>query len=345
MTVCKLTKRQMRWSLILSCFNFTILYLPRKENVRADALSRREQDLLAGLTDDRLQLRMARLIKPEALKQLPIGSILVMPVQATQSTEQPSPVSTQPSPGFTDDDLDRLWTAALRTDRVYDQLVQTIRDGQRTFPSALRIRVSASECLLSSSGALLFRDRRWVPDSSELRTKLIQAVHDSVLSGHPGREATMAILMRQFFWPGMAQAVRQFVRNCDSCGRNKVWRDRRQGFLKPLLVLNRIWREISIDFITKLSLSNGCTDLLVITDRLSKGVILEACSDTSAEAIANLFLRVFYRRHRLLSAIMLDRDTQFVSALWARVCSLLRITRRLSTAWHLETDGATERMN
>src|SRR5271163_3560943 len=51
MSVRKLTERQMRWSLILSRYNFTISYLPGKQNIRADALSRREQDILNGQED------------------------------------------------------------------------------------------------------------------------------------------------------------------------------------------------------------------------------------------------------------------------------------------------------
>ena len=65
MTVRKLTERQMRWSLILSKYNFTISYLPGKQNDRADALSRREQDIPNDEDDERLQHRMIRLVKPE----------------------------------------------------------------------------------------------------------------------------------------------------------------------------------------------------------------------------------------------------------------------------------------
>ena len=67
MTVRKLTERQMRWSLILSRYNFTISYLPGELNTRADALSRREQDMPKDQEDERLQHRLARLIKPEML--------------------------------------------------------------------------------------------------------------------------------------------------------------------------------------------------------------------------------------------------------------------------------------
>ena len=143
----------------------------------------------------------------------------------------------------------------------------------------------------------------------------------------------------------MLQDVRRFVRNCDSCGRNKAWRDRRQGFLKPLPIPSRLWREVSVDFVVDLPESSGCTNLMVITDRLGKGVILEALKTITADDVARIFLRTFYRSHGLPSAIVSDRGPQFTKSLWSRVCQLLSITRRLSTAYHPETDGSTERMN
>jgi len=166
-----------------------------------------------------------------------------------------------------------------------------------------------------------------------------------MIGGHPGREVTAALMMRQFFWPNMLADVRRFVRNCDNCQGKAIWRERRQGFLKPLPIPLRIWSEISIDFIDKLPISNGYTTLLVITDRLSKGVILEPCKSMTAEYVAELFVRCFYRHHGLPRAIVSDRGTQFTGELWKRVCQLLSIVRRLSTAFHPETDGSTERMN
>ena len=91
--------------------------------------------------------------------------------------------------------------------------------------------------------------------------------------------------------------------------------------------------------------SNGCTNMVVITDRLGKGTICDGLKDITAETVAKWFLRTFYRRHYLPRAIVSDRGTQFTGHLWTRVCNLLGIVRRLSTAFHPETDGATERMN
>ena len=143
----------------------------------------------------------------------------------------------------------------------------------------------------------------------------------------------------------MAKDIRTFVENCDGCGRNKAWRQRRQGFLKPLPIPDRIWTEISMDFITELPESEGCTNMIVITDRLSKGVIADGLENIQAETVANWFMRRYLPHHFLPAAIVSDRGTQFTSALWKRICDLLRIKRRLSTAFLPETDGSTERAN
>jgi transposase InsO family protein len=83
----------------------------------------------------------------------------------------------------------------------------------------------------------------------------------------------------------------------------------------------------------------------VITDRLTKGVILVGMVETTAEQVAEVFLTHFYMHHRLPLAITSDRGPQFVSSFWEVVCKKLSIRRRLSTAFHPQTDGSTERAN
>jgi len=191
----------------------------------------------------------------------------------------------------------------------------------------------------------MFRERLWVPEMELLRTKIIQDIHDSRACGHPGRDNTGAIIARQFFWPNMYLDIRRFVRNCDSCGAVNSWKDRRQGFLKPLPVPDRIWSEISIDFVVDLTPSKGRTNIVVITDRLGKGVRFKGLKDITAETVAKWFVRDYYPQHYLPRAIVSDRGAQFVGMFWTRVCQLLGIVRRLFTAYHPETDRATERMN
>lgn len=100
-----------------------------------------------------------------------------------------------------------------------------------------------------------------------------------------------------------------------------------------------------MDFITELPESSGCTNMLVITDRLGKGVMATALKRIDAESVAEWFLGNYFPVHFLPFAIVSDRGTQFVGAFWKRVCKILRIKRRLSTAYSPETDGSTERMN
>jgi hypothetical protein len=143
----------------------------------------------------------------------------------------------------------------------------------------------------------------------------------------------------------MAKDVRSFTDSCDGCGANKQWRERRRGFLKPLPIPDRLWSEISIDFIEKLPESEGCQNMIVVTDRLGKGIVADGLPDLEVETVAKWFIRRYYPHHFLPFAIVSDRGSQFTSALWTRICQMLRIKRRLSTAFSPETDGATERMN
>src|SRR5208282_3656250 len=346
-TIRKLTERQVHWSLILSRYKFKIIHVPGKDNERADALSRRDQDLPRDAHDDRLLDRHIQLLRPEVLAAH--ATVYAMPVKTqktrieTEDTAQGAPqefMDTLPIVGELPDEL-ADWGTAIDQDDEYQAIRKAVEDRERKMPLEYGLKVSITECTLSLRRDLLFRDRKWVPSTGNLRTRIIQRTHDSVVGGHPGREATYAFVARQFFWPGMSKDIRDFTDACDGCGRNKSWRSRRKGFLKPLPIPDRIWSEISMDFITDLPESEGCKNMIVITDRLGKGVVADGLDDLEAETVAKWFIRRYYPHHFLPFAIVSDRGTQFTGALWTRICQILRIKRRLSTAFSPETDGST----
>ncbi|EFQ91148.1 hypothetical protein PTT_12096 [Pyrenophora teres f. teres 0-1] len=298
-----------------------ILYRLGKQNVRADALLRREQDLPEGAEDKRLQKRIIQVLKPTSY--------------CYEEEEGLAEAS----------ELKKLWLEALKNDRQYKEATQAVLEQERRFPLSLGVKCSISECAINGQGELLYRGRRWVPSDENLRTRIISEVHDSLSAGHPGREITYKMVARDFFWPGMSDNIRRYVRNCDVCGRTKPWREGTQGFLKPLPIPDQIWKEISMDFIEGLPTSEGMTCLMVVTDRLSKGSIFILLPDIKTETVVRAFLRHVVAYHWLPNAITSDRGSQFVSVLWERLCEILKINRRLSTAFHPQTDGATERMN
>jgi len=318
-TVKKLTERQMRWSLILSQYNFFILYLLSKQNERTDALLRQKQNVSMNLSDNRVQHHTMQIIHSEMISK---------PIQAASMTVADISVSVlvQDQNLFSKvTDLKQMWVNAEAEDESYNELCQTIHEKQRSFSTVLEVRVFITKCFLSDEEKLLFCRRHWVLLLESLHMKLIQYTHDLTMTEHSERDVTDALLSQQFFWLKMLQNVRTFCWNCDKCHTNNSWKDCWQGFLKPLPVSKWIWWKIFIDFVVDLSSSEGCMNLLIITNCLSKKVILEPCKNMTAEWMTQTFIQCFYQAHELFTAIVSNWGTQFVSSLWKRVCQLLKI--------------------
>jgi len=100
-----------------------------------------------------------------------------------------------------------------------------------------------------------------------------------------------------------------------------------------------------MDFIVDLPPSQEASNILGITDRLSKNQILIPCPDITALTVTRLFLIHVFAHHGLPRSIVSDRGPQFTGLFWKEICRQLDITRRLSTAFHPSTDGAQERSN
>jgi len=101
-----------------------------------------------------------------------------------------------------------------------------------------------------------------------------------------------------------------------------------------------------MDFVGPLPVSRGFDCILVITDRLINYVKIEPLKTTAtAPEVANLFYRTWYRQFGLPSAIASDRDKLFMSHFWKQLMKKLDIHLRMSTAYHPETDGSSEKSN
>ena len=102
--------------------------------------------------------------------------------------------------------------------------MSTVRRGDRVFPAdlVLPVKVLVLDCVLDDNGYLRFRGRLWVPDYEPLRTAIIQELYNSALTGHPGKNGTIIVVSRDFFWPNLQITVKQFVRNYGIYRRTKV---------------------------------------------------------------------------------------------------------------------------
>jgi transposase InsO family protein len=101
-----------------------------------------------------------------------------------------------------------------------------------------------------------------------------------------------------------------------------------------------------MDFITDLLTVKTKNLILVVVDRLTKMAHFTPCSKSiTAEETAQLILDGIVRLHGLPEEIMSDRGHQFASKFWRRLFELLRVNIRVSSTFHPETDGQTERTN
>jgi len=100
-----------------------------------------------------------------------------------------------------------------------------------------------------------------------------------------------------------------------------------------------------MDFVGPLHESDMAKYIMVVTDRLSKDVALSALPDLEVETVSKAFIKDVYAHHGPPTAIVSDRGSQFISEFWTQLCNILGIKKRLSTAFHPQTDGSTERMN
>jgi len=118
------------------------------------------------------------------------------------------------------------------------------------------------------------------------------------------------------------------------------------GKLKLSEVLEKLWTHLIVDFIMKLLVVAGKDVILVVCNRLSKMTYFVATTEeTSAEGLARLFRDNVWKLHGLPENIVSDRGPQFATELTKELNRMLGIEMRLSTAFHLQTDGQTEQMN
>ncbi|KAJ9394194.1 hypothetical protein DTO282F9_8888 [Paecilomyces variotii] len=317
LTMRILSRKQARWAEYLSQFHFCIKHRPGKRNP-ADGPSRRD--------DYKSQQR------PEnTLAQL-------LQVGITQCTEGRR--------------YSRMLLQDMSTDQDQGQDISLWDRIKHSYNEETKTVVQAwPEVHWDEKDGVFYHDRTKVCiPTEELQLIILREFHDSRAGGHWGKDSTIERIRRWAFWPGLASMVADYIRGCPACQRAKTAQIH-YGVPTALPVPDRPWDHIAVDFISGLpesvnSSGLSCSMILVFVDRFSRmGHFVACAAETDTRTFAQLYVENVFRLHGMQKSIVSDRGSLFTSSFWTTLAEALDVNHRLSTAFHPQTDGATERLN
>jgi len=167
----KLNRRQARWALYLSRFNFVLKHVPRSRMGKADGLSRRSDWEVGVERDNKEQM----LVKKEWLEA------------------QAAEVSEVVIDGV--DILDRIRRSKARDDEVVKAVKEMKQAG---------VKVLRDEEWREHERLMLKEGKVYVPKDEKLRAEVIRLHHDTPVGGHGGQWKTIELVTRNFWWPGVS---------------------------------------------------------------------------------------------------------------------------------------------
>ncbi len=199
--------------------------------------------------------------------------------------------------------------------------------------------------LTIKDGLWFLGNRMIIPDGCKMREWIFRLAHDCL--GHFGFAKTYASIRNSYFWPNMRSDLENaYVPGCRDCQRNKNGTSKPAGPLHPLPVPDERFDCIAMDFIGPLPEDDGSDCILTITDRLGADVrIIPTRMDLSAEQLALVFFDNWYCENGLPLDITSDRDKLFLSKFWDALMALTGVGLKMSSSFHPQSDGASERTN
>ena len=311
-----LSRRQARWMELLAMFSYRWQYKPGRLNV-ADPVSRNPALAVLGIMS--ILAVITRRQTRQALEQ------------AQEYADYEEQHSHHPLP-----------TSAAEVNPIIPAIIKAYGEDDW-----YRLEKNTASLTRTLEGLWRKGDRVAIPDADGIRERILEAMHDAPLSGHPGVERTTELISRFYWWPKMKEQILEYVRTCDECQMNKASRRKAHGLLQPLPIPEKRWSSVSMDLITSLPLTtDGHDAIIVFVDRLTKMAHFAATTtNVTAPELADIFVNTVIKLHGVPKSLISDRDSKFTSSFWARICDRLGMVQGMSSAFHPQTDGQTERMN
>ncbi|GJZ46479.1 hypothetical protein Tco_0594075 [Tanacetum coccineum] len=224
----------------------------------------------------------------------------------------------------------------IKSEDVGGMLIENSKDPEKFRMEKLEPR---------ADGILCLNARSWLPCYGDLRTVIMHESHKSKYSIHPGSEKMYQDMKKLYWWPNMKADIATYVSKCLTCAKVKAEHQRPSGLLVQPKIPQWKWDNITMDFVTKLpKLSQDYDTIWVIVDRLTKSAIFVPMRETDPmEKLARMFLKEVVTRHGIPVSIICDRDPRFASNFWRSLQKALGTSLDMSTAYHPQTNGQSER--
>jgi len=207
----ELNIRQIRWLEYLKDFDFQFSYHPVKADVVADALSR---------------------------KTLHMSTLMVKELELIEQFRELSLVSELTPDGV------RLGILKL-TSNILEEIKKGKKEDLELVDRVVLVNQGKGvDFRFDHNGVLMFRDRVCVPDVPELKKRILDEGHRSILSIHPGATKMYQDLKKLFWWPGMKKDKAEFVYARLVCQKSKIEHQKPSGLMQPLFVLE--WNIVSL---------------------------------------------------------------------------------------------------
>ena len=284
MSTHKLTRRQVRWALDLSAFDFRLVY--RKGTLNpADGPSRRpdyqrDAELEDSMTDNTSALQRMLFPTVATVTSQPMSpteerarQILVVGTSDSQSSNQRRQARGAVSKESLYEDVSKSLIDALPEFLRADPLAKKVTQRMATRESNSDLNIDLRDW--TQRGELLYKGSvLYIPEVEALRMEILKKHHDDPLAGHLATKKTYNTLRHKFFWLQMYKQVDEYCTSCFICQGARVICGKQQWKLQPLPIPMKAWDVFSIDFITGLPESvayRGTYEaILVVVDKLSK---------------------------------------------------------------------------
>ena len=178
-----ISPRVARWSHLLQDYNFTLKHISGKTNTKADILSRLPE------YPDKLEQKESTILQEKHFKRLSRDDNL------KEGTNR---------------------ITIIEDDPIFIKTVE-----ESAIPGTIKRKLKEDDNFKREGKLIYWKNRLYIPNKN-LQIKIIKQHHDEPTAGHPGRLRTEEIIARNYWWPTIKKDIKEYIKGCESCQRNKI---------------------------------------------------------------------------------------------------------------------------